>query len=402
MNSKELDPSAPMINSQVSLAKRLLLWLMLVAMLMIFAEGGATLAITLIKNSNAYFLIWDPDVSQLPKIWANSAGDWDDELGWPSPRASVTPPRDPTGAKQNSDFPASEKACVSAYGDSFIWGEELPPNDGWIEQLSRLIGCRVSNYGVSGYGTDQALLRFRRMTNDAAPIAILGIFPEDIVRNVVQYRTFSGYGPSPQLLKGRFLLDSSGKLTLIPRPRIGLSEFIKLHVDPSLIVPHDYLLPDTRDGPVTARFPYILSLMRVALHPRLLTRLTGRPSWADFFDDQHPSNALQLSIAIAEAFAHEASERGKRPLIVILPGASSFRARAKFGAFEYAPLVQRLVTRRIAVFDTGPAILATLGERSYCELYTLFADCMGHFGIAGGGVVAHVVAAELQRLGWVH
>ena len=36
--------------------------------------------------------------------------------------------------------------------------------DGWVEQLSRKLGCRVANYGVSGYGTDQAYVRFQRIT----------------------------------------------------------------------------------------------------------------------------------------------------------------------------------------------------------------------------------------------
>src|SRR5262245_25425662 len=121
----------------------------------------------------------------------------------------------------------------------------------------------------------------------------------------------------------------------------------------------------------------MLALARVAVMPRLRVRLTGRPSWTDFYKSDHPSGALALTTAIVEAFANEAKHRGKRALVVMLPGASSFRARAKFGEAEYAPLLVALAARQIEVFDPGPSLLVALGQRSYCELYAT--DCAGHF-----------------------
>ena len=43
-------------------------------------------------------------------------------------------------------------------------------------------------------------------------------------------------------------------------------------------VPHEYLLPDTRDG---LCFPYVLTRERV--HAAHRVGLGGRPSWGDFF-----------------------------------------------------------------------------------------------------------------------
>jgi hypothetical protein len=102
-----------------------------------------------------------------------------------------------------------------------------------------------------------------------------------------------------------------------------------------------------------------------------------------------------------EAFVRESEHHGKRALIVMLPGASSFRARAEFGQAEYASLIAALATRRIDVFDPSPALLDALGQRSYCELYTAPAKCDGHFGIEGSRIVADVVMAELRRRGLV-
>lgn len=390
-----------MLEPQLSPLRRVLLWLISILILLGVMEGLSAIFLKFVLASTAHFLVWNPDIDA-SKLWAAAGGNWDDELGWPSPRDAVAPPRDRTGAKYNPDFSQSQSPCASAYGNSFVWGDNIPLTDGWIEQLSRKLGCRVANFGVSGYGTDQAYVRFLRLRQDEAPITLLGIFSENIVRNVNQYRGFLGYGPSPTWLKGRFVLDSEGRLEWIPRPRLdekGFQDFLR---DPANLLPHEYLLPDTPDGPVTLRFPYTLTLARIALMPRMRVRITGHPSWADFYTDDHRSGALALTAAIVEAFVRKSEHRSKRALVVMLPDASSFRAQAEFGQPEYAPLIASLAKRKIDVFDPIRALLSALGQRSYCELYIVPADCNGHFGIEGSRIVADVVMAELRRRGLVN
>jgi hypothetical protein len=375
------------------------MWAILILLLLAVVEGGCAIFLRLVITSSAHFLVWDPALKEAHKSWVAAHGNWDDELGWPSPRDDVKPPRDASGAKYNVEFPQPGRACASAYGDSFIWGYGIPLQDGWIERLSHKLGCRVADYGVDGYGTDQAYVRFTRKTQDEAPVVLLGIFPENVMRNVNQFRGFLGFPQSPIWLKGRFVLDGVGTLQWLHRPRIDEAGFLRLLHDPASVVPHDYLLPDSHDGPVTLRFPNMLSLARLLLTPRLWVRLSGRPSWADFFRADHPSGALALTAAIAEAFVREADRRGKRALVIMLPGVSSFRARAKFGQAEYQPLVDALTARHVDVFDSAPALLAALGQRSYCDLYIFPTRCDGHFGVFGSGIVADVMATELRRRG---
>ena len=384
------------METQLSPFRRLLLWLISILILFGVMDGLSVVFLKFVLNSSARFLVWNPDIDA-SKVWAAAGGNWDDELGWPSPRDAVAPPRDRTGAKYNSDFSQSNYPCASVYGASFVWGGEIPLADGWVEQLSRKLGCWVANYGVPGYGTDQAYVRFQRMKQDQAPVTMLGFSPEHIMLNVNQYRGFMGYGPSPTGIKGRFILDGEGRLEWIHRPRISEKEFVEFLRDPANLLPHEYLLPDTPDGPVTLRFPYTLTVARVALMPRLRVRFTGRPSWADFYRAGHRSGGLALTAAIVEAFVREAERRDKRALIVVLPGASNFRAEAKFGQPEYAPLIAALAAKNIDVFDPSPALLTALGQRSYCELYTAPADCEGHFGIEGSRIVADVIMAELRQ-----
>ena len=384
------------METQLSPFRRLLLWLISILILFGVMDGLSVVFLKFVLNSSARFLVWNPDIDA-SKVWAAAGGNWDDELGWPSPRDAVAPPRDRTGAKYNPDFSQSDYPCASAYGASFVWGEDVPLADGWVEQLSRKLGCWVANYGVPAYGTDQAYVRFQRMKQDQAPVTMLGFSPEHIMLNVNQYRGFMGYGPSPTGIKGRFILDGEGRLEWIHRPRISEKEFVEFLRDPANLLPHEYLLPDTPDGPVTLRFPYTLTVARVALMPRLRVRFTGRPSWADFYRAGHRSGGLALTAAIVEAFVREAERRDKRALIVVLPGASNFRAEAKFGQPEYAPLIAALAAKNIDVFDPSPALLTALGQRSYCELYTAPADCEGHFGIEGSRIVADVIMAELRQ-----
>jgi hypothetical protein len=384
-------------DAQRSPRRRAIFWAILIFLAFALVESGAYAVCRIILASSGGFLLWHPDLDAARRNWIAGSADVDEELGWPAPAGATRPPRDVTGAKYNGEFPPAGRACVSAYGDSFIWGEEVPPADGWIEQLSHRLGCRVANYGVSGYGTDQAYLRFRRTTADEAPLVLLGIFPENIIRNVNQYRAFAGYALHPGSLKGRFVLDAAGRLAWVPRPRLDAEGFVALNRTPAVALPNEYLLPDTQDGPVTLRFPYALTLFRVGLKPRVRARFSGRPSWSGFYAASHPSGALALTAAIADAFAREAAGRGRHALVVMLPGASSFRGHAKYGSFEYAPLTAALAEKGIDVFEPGPALLAALGERSYCVLYVQPESCEGHYGVLGSSLVADVVAAELRR-----
>jgi len=169
------------LESQLSPSRRVLLWLISILILLGVMEGLSAIFLKFVLASSAHFLVWNPNIDA-DKVWRAAGGNWDDELGWPSSRDAIAPPRDRTGAKYNPDFSQSEYPCASAYGESFVWGSNIPLADGWVEQLSRKLGCRVANYSVELYGTDQSYVRFLHNKQDEAPVTLLGIFPENIMR----------------------------------------------------------------------------------------------------------------------------------------------------------------------------------------------------------------------------
>ena len=107
-------------------------------------------------------------------------------LGWPSVEPDADDGRDATGSRFTPAFPDPTRspACVSLYGDSFTWSNDVEAGDAWGNVLSTLLDCRVSNFGVGGYGTDQAYLRFRENTEDPSPVVVIAHQPENILRNV--------------------------------------------------------------------------------------------------------------------------------------------------------------------------------------------------------------------------
>jgi hypothetical protein len=84
-------------------------------------------------------------------------------------------------------------------GDSFTFGLEVRYEDTWPRQLERLLGpeFQVLNFGVDGYGVDQAYLRYRRDGLAWRPeIVVLGVIDDDFRRTMCVYAflCFPGLG----------------------------------------------------------------------------------------------------------------------------------------------------------------------------------------------------------------
>lgn len=314
-------------------------------------------------------------------------------LGWP--HSNWIKNYDATGARPSPAFPSPQGACVSLYGDSFTYGAEASHAEAWGNQLAEMLGCRVANYGVNGYGTDQALLRFQRNVHDEASLVILGIFHENIRRNVNQYRRYLT-GADMFGFKPRFMLGADG-LELVPLPVEHVDEIhLSLH-SPERVLRHEWFLPGTDNGPLPATFPYSWGVLRAAISSEVWSRLSGWPSWAEFYDERHPSKALPLTRQLSFKFADLAAHRGKHAIILIFPAPASYHLFKREGINIAAPLIQPLADRGILVIDLLPALRGQLMGRSYCEI-TSQPNCHGHYSAEGLAMVAAIVFAEISRM----
>jgi hypothetical protein len=122
------------------------------------------------------------------------------------------------GTRRYGEHPPSGIVRLACFGDSFTFGDEV--KDAWtFEALLEALDPRVQalNFGVPAYGTDQALLRFRREGLHGARVAVLGLLLENIGRNVNRYRALWTPRTETPLAKPRFVLVA-GRLELVPVP----------------------------------------------------------------------------------------------------------------------------------------------------------------------------------------
>jgi hypothetical protein len=320
----------------------------------------------------------------------------DDLLGWPRKEAFGGPEFDRSGSRPNPEFPdpSVHKSCISLYGDSFTLGEEVDDQRAWGNQLSRLVGCRVANFGIGGYGTDQAYLRFKKI-EDPSQVVVLGYLSSNIVRNITRLRDLYS-GKIEYALKPRFVLTGSGELSLVPIPDLSEEEYLRAMgvVEPHLALEHESFQPG---GPLAVqefRFPFSVSLLRAL--PGILRRgLSRRPHYAALYGHGHPTLALETTAAIMGAFWRDALAAGKQPAIVIFATAEELAYQQRTAQASYQSLLKILDESEITYLDLGPLLLRHLGSRSVLEIF----KSGGHYDEEVNELVAANVYQHLRDRG---
>jgi hypothetical protein len=231
--------------------------------------------------------------------------------------------------------------------------------------------------------------------NDEAPIVLLNHFTGDIRRNVTQLRNLTS-DDDYFLLKPRFIL-SGGSLELVPLPSPTLEEAERIAEHPETTLPFEYFAPGGRTGIVKAHFPFIVSLVKAFGNEHLRARFSGLPVWEAYYHPEHPSKALQLTEAIMERFVAVAKQRGKRPVVTIIPNAHDIEFFHKTGRWTYAPLIDSLTKTGIETFDFGPQIVRKLENRNVCDVIEK-SSCYGHFNAEGYRILAELADEYLRNI----
>jgi len=369
-------------------ARAALLYSVLIILIVALTEGGAWLTARFLASRGILYVA--QEISDYPRYMTER----DPVLGWPLASEFGRGNYDGSGSRVIPAFPQIGNACVSLYGDSFTWGDGVDNEHAWSNLLSQRLNCRVANYGVPGYGSDQAFLRFLRQPEDAAPIVIFGYLSENILRNVNRLRGLL-YPGTVYGLKPRFVLESEGALKLIPLPEFGEDEFRKVVAHPERYLPHEYFLPGGSSGVAHFKFPFTLSVLRAVGNFHLHSELRGEPWYSEFYELHHPSRGLEVTAAILRAFHDTALERGQRPVIIMIPTGLDLVYHAQHGTWTYQRLMDWLAANGVEAFNLGEAIADYLGSRHPCEL---FRECSGHFNEEGNAALAQAVFNHLSGL----
>lgn len=284
---------------------------------------------------------------------------------------------------------------ISAYGDSYTYCDGVPAEDAWPMQLEKLAGCGVLNFGVQGYGTDQALLRLESLY-DRVPsrTVLLCIQPENINRCVNIYRGF--YVRGMEAPKPRFILKDGGVDVYNPfsTPEAVRRMFLE-HPEELLAAAakHDYWYRQQLflGKPWRIAFPYTLHLAaRVPfIFDRLSIAATDISSHVPLFAPGSDSFAVMQGII--RRFRAMGQERGFHALIVILPPPRDVYRLIDKGELTYQSLHDFLKAEDIPFVD----LIHTFAEHP--DPKALMVQRRDHISREGGAAVAAKVLEFLRE-----
>jgi GDSL-like Lipase/Acylhydrolase family len=248
---------------------------------------------------------------------------YDSMLGWTVGRSrrsennlyfsSLEGIRSPRVAMTFAGIPARHRIAI--VGDSFTFGLEVQYEGTWGHHLERMLGSeyQVLNFGVDGYGVDQAYLRYQRDVLPWRPdIVVLGMINDDF------YRTMGVYG----FLK---FIDSEMPF---PKPRFVLREKI-VPLNLPLPTPDEIFakksiteLPFIAYDASFQRDEWMWHFYHYAYSIRFL--LSKFPHWPVPEPNDSEDTLKSVNGEILRAFVRLARERGSTPVVVYFPSRSDF------------------------------------------------------------------------------
>jgi hypothetical protein len=299
--------------------------------------------------------------------------------------------------RQYSKSPAAGVTRLAAFGDSFVYANEVADADAWSAQLEHISPkIEVLNYGVGGYGVDQAYLRYRLEGRELSPDTVLMGFVADDLRRVVNvYRRFSSTSELP-LFKPRYLLSPNGELTLLPSPVSSLADYEKYLLRPDSV--REVGVYDHWYDPLVYENPLYDWSAAVRLASAAWIRIYRRymdpdrlVSDGQFNED---SSAFSIQRRLFRIFATDVAHAGARPIVVFFPDKYTVMGSLSGEAPVYAPLVR--AARRDGVFACDLySPFRSVAEREGVE--GLFMPA-GHYSPRANEIVAQSMARVLRAL----
>jgi hypothetical protein len=294
-------------------------------------------------------------------------------------------------SREYTKVPDRKIVRLAVFGDSFSHGDDVSNEFVWTNSLEQSDArLEVLNFGVPGYGTDQAYLHYRAMGEEFTPdIAVLGLMSENLNRNLNTFTPFYRHDSWPSS-KPRFKLGPNGDLELIANSFRKRSDFRALIDD----LPATLKIQGEHDWWYNAKYrPGILdnsALFRIFHFGYILVRY----QWLLDSDGLYvrESEHYQVLLGIIQEFSETARENNSVPVVLVFPSLEVLTEHRTTGKFMYSPLLEDLDALSIRYVD----LLA--GFRKYGDGFPDFELIPGHFSIEGNRMAAQYVGEELADL----
>ncbi len=140
-------------------------------------------------------------------------------------------------------------------------------------------------------------------------------------------------------------------------------------------------------------------MARLLLHDQVRSWLLDKPSWIDFLDSDHPSQALRVTTGICHRFVQQCQERNKECFVLLLPTPSSYDYYTATGKLVMEPVMEEFSRQGIPHLNLTSHFARQLGGRPFAEILTNRPQPgMGHFNPEGNSLVAQSVFEHLANL----
>ncbi len=278
------------------------------------------------------------------------------------------------GTKDYPVTPSPKITRIAAFGDSFIYGQCVSEEDSWASVLEeKYLGqVEVLNFGVNGYGTDQAFLKYKKKGAKFKPdIVIIGLQLENTFRNVNVFRyLYMTHSPPVVTPKPRFVLEN-GKLRLIkPMPVKNLYDVLS-DFDNSEFKKYEYFYIKT----FLDYYPFNLSTLGQFISFRY-----KRWKWGPEYGLSKGAEPFETTLAIVSEFYNDAIKNNAEPFVLIIPISSTFVECS-------ADLQEAFDERGIRYLNAGNGFLKHMDKHKTDWLYYLAPNCK-HFTKLGNQILA--------------
>ncbi len=331
-------------------------------------------------------------------------GKHDPVLGWTVPRGMDSDEfrSNSQGIRADTEYsrhPLPDKMRVSAFGDSFTLGSEVQNQDTWEEQLHRSDArFEVLNFGMGGYGLDQAYLRYQRDgVAFGSDIVIIGYMSENLCRNVNVFRPFYSDMYSTSLFtKPRFLIEDD-RLVLSKNPWSTVADYEELLENDGAMLKeigkHDYYYHARYSE---GAFDVLRSVRLVKMVGSLArTRLNGVFTLDGTYRPQ--SDAYRVTVMIFEKFYREALENGSLPVVLIYPDLNDMNRFLNGETRRYEPLLDLFRSTGVRYIDLLDAFAEYDPRFKIAELTV---GTWGHLSPLGNKIVARYVLRYFEKEGF--
>ena len=291
----------------------------LIIFFILFVEA-TSFFILVVLEQNFYFPLALRDREQIEsKARADpilASNEFSRDLGW-EPRSNN--PHGYRGPKKDI-----ETAAIALFGDSFTLGYH-PMEKSWPHLLETELGRPVLNFGVGGYGVDQAYWRFKKryLGEIHTPYVALIIMSENIARNLSLYRGFYNRRSNLAATKPRFRIEGDGHVAYIENPLISMEDLPKLSDVHFLgvIGEKDYWYQyfDEFGLNEMVGFPYsyyFLKALPYYISRFYMHRIQENAPYKDLYSNVEAKKILNFIIT---KFIQDAESVGSFPVILFLP-----------------------------------------------------------------------------------